>query len=1362
MAMSPSIARTMRSVTVLASLVSGAILAGSALAQSRGNVGSAATAAQASAVPAAPAARITEPIDNDQLVALHGNTSPFAIAKNDHGPVSDGLPLPDMTLVLSRSPERQAAFDQYVNTEYDRSSPNYHQWLTPAEIGQRFGPSETDIATITGWLTSQGFAVTQVTPDLMAIRFSGTAGLAESAFHTQIHHLVVKGVPHIGNMSDPQIPVALAPVVVGVKALHNFLPHPLHRAGSKVQFNRELGQWQRVASATPATSTAVGSTSAFTSSAAAARAAALNSAGPHPLFGINVPAGSNSSAYLEEDVTPWDFATIYNVAPLWNSNINGTGQTIAIAATSEINLPDVATFRSTFGLPAGSTPKELDTNGLATECTSTSSTAICGIGDLEENTLDVEWSGAVAPDAQIDLVVTGQNAAGTVDSIYDSAQYVVENLTAKILNVSYGECELGNGTAENVAYYDLWQSAAAEGISVFVASGDSGSPSCDQGGDSVGFPYSAQYGLSVSGLASTPYNVAVGGTDFSWCKPTINSSSGDITGCPTSSTSQGTPAYWNTSNNTTSEPYESAAGYVPEIPWNDTCENPILASYLESLATYIKTSGVSNAESACNFVQNDWYSIYEQYQVMLAPMVDTVGGSGGASNCVANDADTDANNPTCSTGATTTGTANGSIPLTNNGWQKPSWQASVTGIPADGVRDLPDVSFFAGDGTLDSAYLVCISAAGSCSYSDTTENTAEEFGGTSFASPAMAGVMALINQKAGATQGLPNSQLYKLASQQTYSDCSAEASSSSTSGCYFHSIDQGTNAMPCDYGASIGGAFYEGGWVVYPQASEYQGIVSPNCTPLNSGDTVGTLVSSGTTPAYNATAGFNLATGLGSLNVANVVNAWVSDAGTAASTMNVTTTPAASSGTISLASGVSLVIDVTMTGSGTLGTPTGSITVAGGGYSTTQVLTSGAATITISAGTLAPGTDTLTVTYSGDSNYASTSQTETVNVAAAIPTVAVAAPASDNIVNSVPVSVTVSGPGGSSATPTGTVALTGGSYSSTAATLSSTGTATFTIPAGSLATGADSLTATYSGNSTYAAATGATTILMVNTAAATPTVKVSPSPSSIDSNQSLSVTVAVSGNSGVPTGYITLSSGSYSSGLTALSGGSVTVTILANGLSAGTDTLTATYSGDASYASGVGTNQVTVTQAIYSLSATSPAAIAAGGTATSTITGATSTGYIGTVTLSSCTLTSSSVSNPNNPPTCAVTGTLTFTSSGESGSGTATISTTSALGELAYPLPGGNGRGWDGAAGGAALAMLVFLGMPGRRRSWRSLLGLVVLLVATAGLSACGGGGSGTTTSNATSPGTYTFTVAGAGNDSASTNESTTFTLTVN
>ena len=574
--------------------------------------------------------------------------------------------------------------------------------------------------------------------------------------------------------------------------------------------------------------------------------------------------------------------------------------------------------------------------------------------------------------------------------------------------------------------------AAAEGISVFVATGDSGSPSCDQGGDSIGYPYSAQYGLSVNGIASTPYNTAVGGTDFSWCKPVYNSAGTAITGCPTSSTTQGSPAYWNTSNNGTTG--ASAAGYVPEIPWNDTCLNPIWASYIQSLAPLVvQATGASaptNPEAACNYVQNNWYAINQQQinagyaPFILATYVDTVGGSGGASNCVVNDG---SNTSSCSTSITSTGGSFGSIPLHNDGWVKPPWQTGIAGIPNDGVRDIPDVSFFSGDGSLQSATLICVSALGSCVTSGqlaspTTQPTAQEVGGTSVATPQMAGVMALINQKTGAAQGLASPGLYSLAARQTYSQCSAESVTTSTS-CYFNDIDQGTISMPCDNGATIGGTTFNSSTQQWQSSTTYPGIVSPNCAALNSGDQVGTLVSSGTTPAYNGAAGFDLATGLGSLNVANVVNAWVSTAGPNTATLTLNAAPT----TITINQAVTVTASVT----GNFGTATGTVTVTGDGYSSGIVdLSSGSATINIPANSLAAGADTLTVYYSGDSNYARTSNSVNVTVDVMTPTVSVSAPSAANYANALNVSVSVAGPTGSVAIPTGTVSLSGGGYAS--------------------------------------------------------------------------------------------------------------------------------------------------------------------------------------------------------------------------------------------------------------------------------------------------------------------------------------------
>ena len=1292
--------------------------------------------------------RIVSPIDDNQLVTLKGNVHPDAVAKNDRGPVSASLPMRGLVLVLSRSADQQAAFDAYVQSEYDSSSPNFHQWLTADQIGQRFGPSDADVAAITGWLTSRGFAVSHTAKDRMTITFGGTAGQVQSAFHTSIHNLSVNGVAHIANMTNPQIPAALAPVVVGIKQLHDFHPHPLHKVGSVVQFNHELGKWQRVSGSTA---------NAASLSAQTAQTTALGAtAKPRPLF--TIPASSTS--LVEEDVSPYDFATIYNVLPLWNANITGTGQTIAIVATSDINLSDVTAYKSTFGLPAGTPPVEVKgANGIDPGvCTST--TNICNTGDLEENTLDVEVSGAVAPGAQVVLVASGYNSQTnpTNDPIFDSSQYIEENSTvsgtpvygAHVMSASYGLCELGEGTSGNVEYYNLWQSAAAEGIAVFVATGDSGSPSCDQGEDANGNPYSAQFGLSVSGLASTPFNTAVGGTDFSWCQPTINSS-GDVVGCPASSSNP----YWNSTNASNNS---SAKGYVPETPWNDTCENPIWAKYLESIATIVDVSGVSSNEESCNFVENYWYQLYESDDPVLAGYVDTVGGSGGASNCVVNDIATDPNDATC-TAASSVNTGSSTVTLSNDGWPVPSWQTGATGTSGLTSRSIPDVSFFAGDGALDSATLVCLEAvAGASCTSSTVAGSALEIGGTSVASPEMAGVMALINQKTGGPQGSPNTQLYQLAAKQNYSNCSAEGPPSSS--CYFQSIDEGTNSMPCSLGAAggEGGAIFENGnWEVSPSFA-YTGAVSPNCVAINSGDVIGTLVSSGTTPGYNAAAGYNLATGLGSLNVANVADAWTSDAGTNTATMNVTLSP---TGTIT--STTALTISVAVTGAD--GTPTGSVAVSGGGFSGNGTLNgSGDATITVPAGTLAPGSDSLTVTYSGDTTYASTSQTETVTVAAALPTVTVTPQVNPgNINNALTVTVTVSGPLNSTA-PTGTVTLaqTGGTYSSAATTLSSSGTASITIPAGSLTAGTDTLTATYSGNTDYTTATGSATVVMSGIALTTPTVTVTPSATSIDSSQGLSLAVKVTGTGGVtPTGTVTLTSPSISSVQPATldTSGSAPLIIPAGALSAGTDSITVTYSGDANYETATGKTSVTVTASTFALTATTPTAVSPGGSTTSSITGATSsTDYTGTVTLKSCTLTSSSVTNPTSPASCTVSGTITYTAGTATGTGTATISTTSNSAMLEN-RPGG--KGWLGAGGGAVLAFLMFFGIPARRRSWRALLGMVMLFVSLGSLAACGGG-SVSTTSTATSAGTYTFTVSGQGNDPASTTGTGTFTVTVN
>lgn len=204
--------------------------------------------------------------------------------------------------------------------------------------------------------------------------------------------------------------------------------------------------------------------------------------------------------------------------------------------------------------------------------------------DENEADIDTQWSGAVAPNATIDFVVSqGTEASSGVDL---SAVYIVENNLAPVMSESYGYCELGLGITGNQFFNTLWQQASAQGITVLLASGDQGSAGCDfyQGIT----PEPAQFGLAVSGYASTPYNVAVGGTDFN---DVLNPST-----------------YWNATDDPTTQ--ASAKSYIPEIPWNDTCTNGILSSFGWS----------PSAEANCN-----------NYQ--LSSIVWTIGGSGGASKC---------------------------------------------------------------------------------------------------------------------------------------------------------------------------------------------------------------------------------------------------------------------------------------------------------------------------------------------------------------------------------------------------------------------------------------------------------------------------------------------------------------------------------------------------------------------------------------------------------------------------------------------------------------------------------------------------------------------------------------------------------
>jgi hypothetical protein len=431
--------------------------------------------------------RIASAIENEERVTVKGTTSPLLARSVETGRMAGDQNLGRMILLLAPTQEQDRAADQFVGDLLDPSSPSYHKWLTPAEFGARFGVADADAMQVQQWLRGRGLTVQEVSQSRRFIVFTGTVSQVQDAFSTELHTYTYKqngkDTSFISNSADFQIPAALQAVVKGVVRLHSDPRASTQVVGGKVHFDRKTRQ--------------------FTFS-----------------------DGSHVMA-------PADFARIYNLQPLYDAGIDGTGQTIAIVGRSQIDPQNVTDFRSLLGLPANDPEIILngDDPGQTTE-------------DMPEALADVTWSGAVAPMAHIKMVVSQSNFADGIDA---SAAYIVDHNLAPVMSTSYGQCEQSLGPVQNAFYNSLWQQAAAQGITSFVSAGDSGGAGCDPASGGV---YAS--GVAVSGIASTPYNVAVGGTQF------------DDRTNPS--------AYWSSTSDPTT--WLSALGYIPEKAWNESSNDP--------------------------------------------------------------------------------------------------------------------------------------------------------------------------------------------------------------------------------------------------------------------------------------------------------------------------------------------------------------------------------------------------------------------------------------------------------------------------------------------------------------------------------------------------------------------------------------------------------------------------------------------------------------------------------------------------------------------------------------------------------------------------------------------------------------------
>ncbi len=589
-----------------------------------------------------PANRIAQAIDRSNLVIVPGSARPLAKANLDMGRVAGSLPLNGVSLVFKPSPAQQSALELLLREQQDRSSPNYHKWLTPEQYADRFGMTPQDIAKVSAWLRSEGFTPGRFARSRTQISFAGTAAQVEAVFHTQLHHYLIDGEMHFSNATEVSVPAAIAGTVRAVRNLSSLRP--------KAHYTN-------------------------------------NGAGAH-------------------SIAPDDFATIYDLKPLYQANLDGTGQSIAVLGQTEIHVSDIDAFRSAAGLPA-TTPS----NFVEHQVPNSGNPDIIPL-NLTDADIGIEWSQAVARNATIIYVFVGNDPASNA---FDALQYAIEQNYAPVISINNGACE-ANPIVDALTVRQWAQQANSLGQTIVAAAGDEGAADCD------GKVASATMGLAVDVPASIPEVTGVGGSEF--------------TGDPDSTT---TTAYWNATNDSVGA---SALSYIPEIVWNNTVANGFLSA-----------------------------------------------GGGGASTL----------------------------------FSKPSWQIG-TNVPADGMRDVPDISFSASSDH--DPYLLCSGASNfPCvnGYLD-SNNKVNTVGGTSVGAPEFAGLVAIINQATNSRQGNVNPTLYSLAASSPH---------------LFHDIDTGSNNVPCTAG-------------------------SPDCPASGN-------------MGFVADTGYDQASGLGSVDANALVNAWPID-----------------------------------------------------------------------------------------------------------------------------------------------------------------------------------------------------------------------------------------------------------------------------------------------------------------------------------------------------------------------------------------------------------------------------------------------------------------------------------------------------
>ena len=1099
--MNPARLITLFSRTCLAA----ALFATCALAQSSGSSRIDNASDETFRAKVTPLDRVRGPV-TDERTPLKGQTRPMVRGAVDLGEVPASMSTGRMVLWLRRSAEQQDKLSQFLSHAQNPGSASYRHWMTPATYGAAYGISDHDLAAVQQWLEANGLKMEQVSAARNAILFSGTAGSLASAFHTSIHSYIVGQQKHFANAADPEIPTALAPVISGVSPMNDFHAKPMHVISTPARYDAASGRLRPSITVT-------------------------NSNGGYDLF-----------------VTPADASIIYDTPnqsfnPAATQTLDGTGVTIGILGYSALAMADVQNFRTAF-LPASAAsnlPQQILDGGV--------NPGVLDGDDAIESLLDVEIAGGLAPGAGINYYYAASSDLS--DGLILAGLRALEDNKVNILSVSYGQCELDLGIGGNLAWSELWQQAAAQGITVSVSTGDSGSASCD--GDTLVTPVQATRGLSVSGLASTPYNIAVGGTDFYSLATNFST-------------------YVDTATTGNYPYYATALSYIPENPWNDS-STVVGYSFTQNSPAYV---GIGDT--------------------------DIIGGGGGLSS-----------EAVCQGYIDNEGVCSPSL----SGYPEPPFQTGFQSI--NPVRSIPDVALLSGNGFYGAGWVFCSdattdAAAGvftDCQVDSSGHLINDEsvgvIGGTSAAAPAFAGMLAMISQsQGGARLGQADAVLYNLA--QDYNPTPGNLGKYQRA---FHDIAIGNNSVYCASG-------------------------SLDCASNNFLE------------GYNATSSYDMASGLGSVDLSQLISLWT--ATNFVSTSNTlaagTSTDSLSSSAISVVHGTPLYFAATVTPSDA----TGQFSLLNTNNTTSASFSDfgtldNTATGNLVTSDLPGGTYTVYAYYAGDTSHTGSQSSNSISVTispepstttlsfgAYDPTTGVI----NEGVSTVPYGAGTfvnAQPFGDSSTiyytgtlladgvASGNVTFTSNGTTQTAA-INSLGVAQ--ISASSLAPGSYTYQASYPGDASFAPSTSSTQTLTITKAPTSFTLQ--PSANALNPVGQLFLTAILQTDSIAlyPTGNVSAAVNGHiyppASSTQGLSNGvdtsSFTFTIPASDMAAGSNTVSVSYGGDTNYQASSASVSVTLVGAMgsYSLSGPSqPLVIEASQQSSTTISIVPSNGFTGQV-----------------------------------------------------------------------------------------------------------------------------------------------------